>query len=124
MSKSSTVRVLTSSFPGPGYDCAREVALTGYHPTSEYDQIGGRPAHRVVWEDAHGPIPQGYHIHHIDLDTHNNALDNLACLSPSEHAQLHAKQSAPRRAARKSKAHHNNPKDAALGNMLRALYRQ
>jgi hypothetical protein len=44
---------------------------------------------RKLWRTLVGPIPAGYHIHHIDHDPSNNALTNLACLSPSEHIRLH-----------------------------------
>jgi hypothetical protein len=46
--------------------------------------------HRQVWEDAHGPIPDGAHIHHIDGDPTNNGLDNLAVVATdAEHDQAH-----------------------------------
>lgn len=50
-----------------------------------------RQEHRLVWEAAHGTIPDGYEIHHVDGNGHNNSLDNLVLLSRSEHAKLHAK---------------------------------
>ena len=50
-----------------------------------------RQEHRLVWEAAHGPIPDGYEIHHIDGNGHNNDLSNLQLLTRSEHASLHAK---------------------------------
>ena len=49
-------------------------------------------AHRVIWENANGPIPDGYDIHHKDGNPHNNSLDNLMCLSHKDHLSLHAKQ--------------------------------
>lgn len=45
--------------------------------------------HRDVWEDANGPIPDGWHVHHIDGDTGNNDLANLVALPPSDHALEH-----------------------------------
>lgn len=45
--------------------------------------------HRVVWEKHFGLIPEGYEIHHRDTDKTNNSPENLLCLTPSEHAQLH-----------------------------------
>lgn len=47
--------------------------------------------HVHVWEQANGSKPAGCDIHHIDGDGQNNALENLVCLTKSEHKQLHAK---------------------------------
>lgn len=47
--------------------------------------------HRKVWESAHGPIPPGCIIHHIDGNGRNNNLDNLMLLTRSEHTRLHLK---------------------------------
>lgn len=50
-------------------------------PTSPYlhRYVNGRSVkeHRAIWEAAHGPVPAGYQIDHIDGDKHNNALSNL-----------------------------------------------
>lgn len=46
--------------------------------------------HRVIWERAHGPVPKGYEIHHINGDGRDNRLENLALLTTSEHRSLHA----------------------------------
>lgn len=45
--------------------------------------------HRDVYEDAHGPIPDGHDVHHIDEDKRNNAPENLALHSRSEHGRRH-----------------------------------
>jgi Zn finger protein HypA/HybF involved in hydrogenase expression len=47
--------------------------------------------HRAVWEAAHGPLPKGraFHVHHIDGDKGNNALENLQLLGASEHLRDH-----------------------------------
>ena len=39
-----------------------------------YVRVNGvdTPEHRVIWEKHHGKIPEGYDIHHIDGDGHNN----------------------------------------------------
>lgn len=44
--------------------------------------------HRMVWEAVNGPIPDGYDVHHIDGDTYNNDVDNLECLSHSDHSTI------------------------------------
>lgn len=33
--------------------------------------------HRLVWEQHHGPIPDGFEIHHRDRDVRNNRIENL-----------------------------------------------
>ena len=38
-------------------------------------------AHRLIWEEANGKIPEGMHIDHINGDIHDNSLDNLRCVS-------------------------------------------
>ena len=48
--------------------------------------------HIAVWEYYNGPIPHGYEIHHKDGNKHNNSIENLACLTPSEHHSLHMQQ--------------------------------
>ena len=48
-----------------------------------------RSLHRQIWRDANGPIPAGHHIHHKDGDPLNNAIENLACLTSTEHRHHH-----------------------------------
>ena len=42
--------------------------------------------HRVVWEQAHGPVPAGFIIRFKDGDTMNASLDNLEMVSRSQNA--------------------------------------
>lgn len=46
-------------------------------------------AHRWVWENVHGPIPDNMDIHHIDGDKSNNDINNLEMLSRSDHMKQH-----------------------------------
>lgn len=46
--------------------------------------------HNLVWEKAYGPIPEGFHIHHINGIKHDNRIENLECISPKEHKKIHA----------------------------------
>lgn len=45
--------------------------------------------HRLVWEEANGPIPEEYAIHHKNKIKHDNRLENLECLSRSAHSHQH-----------------------------------
>ena len=35
---------------------------------------------REIWQEAHGPIPKGWLIHHLNGDTGDNRLENLAAV--------------------------------------------
>ena len=43
----------------------------------------------IVWEKAHGKIPDGLVIHHMDRDTLNDSLNNLAAVSRAAHLKEH-----------------------------------
>lgn len=45
--------------------------------------------HRWLWEEAYGPIPAGYDIHHRDGNKLNNTLENLELVAHQAHAQHH-----------------------------------
>jgi hypothetical protein len=45
--------------------------------------------YRKIYEQHHGKIPKGYHIHHKDGNRNNNSIENLVCLSPEEHFMVH-----------------------------------
>ena len=45
--------------------------------------------HRIVWEDANGPIPEGYIVHHKNENKTDNRIENLECISRKEHSHLH-----------------------------------
>ena len=47
--------------------------------------------HHYIWCLAMGwtEIPQGYVIHHIDLDKTNNNINNLALMTIEAHTRLH-----------------------------------
>jgi hypothetical protein len=46
-------------------------------------------AHRWVWINEKGEIPNGYDIHHIDGNKDNNSIENLEKITRSEHQQRH-----------------------------------
>ena len=60
-----------------------------FRPNGMHIKRGVEALHRELWKSAHGAIPDGYEVHHIDGDTSNNAMDNLECLSELDHQCNH-----------------------------------
>lgn len=47
--------------------------------------------HRLVMAKALGRfLETDEHVHHVNLDPTDNRLDNLALVTPSQHARIHA----------------------------------
>lgn len=46
---------------------------------------------RVVWTEAHGLIPEGAHVHHINRDKTDDRIENLELLTPHEHSTEHVR---------------------------------
>lgn len=46
--------------------------------------------HRLEWYKYHGPIPEGYHVHHKDGNRQNWQIDNLELLTGIAHIRQHA----------------------------------
>ena len=63
-----------------------------YHITSRKEGNNKKSLHRLIFEDFYGPIPEGYVIHHKDGNTLNNSIENLECLSKTEHSTYHGKE--------------------------------
>lgn len=59
----------------------------GYFGLTTNDRI---LMHRYVWEFYNGKIPQGYDIHHLNNQKHDNRIENLECLSKSEHTRKYS----------------------------------
>lgn len=60
-----------------------------YYRRNKWGSKGPSSLHRAIWEQANGPIPHGYEVHHKDGDTFNNELSNLECISAREHQREH-----------------------------------
>jgi hypothetical protein len=61
-----------------------------YHEWRDEDGAHHKMAvHRWVWEQANGPLPKGWVVHHLDGNTKNNALSNLQSMSKQEHTKIH-----------------------------------
>jgi hypothetical protein len=57
-----------------------------------YDAVSRRlrMEHDLVWEQAHGPIPVGFVVHHVNHDKLDNRLENLELLDPLVHKRIHS----------------------------------
>lgn len=58
-----------------------------------YQKIGEgardwKQKHLLVWEEANGPVPEGYVLNFKDGNRENYTLENLALLSKAEHLEL------------------------------------
>jgi len=61
------------------------------YPNQRYFSRGTKRMHRVVWEYHNGKIPKGFHIHHINGDSHDNRIDNLQLMMAKEHLSYESK---------------------------------
>lgn len=61
----------------------------GYWVATEEQSIY---AHRWVWMNHHGEIPDGCHIHHKNGDKSDNSIENLELMKESDHKRLHWKE--------------------------------
>lgn len=65
---------------------------TGYYLSSKKINGSRKRMHVYVWEYYNGPVPKGYHVHHIDENKEHNYIENLQLISKSKHSELHAKE--------------------------------
>lgn len=90
-----------------GVELDRLVVMTGkYHPVVLYRGVryyrsihgyfcsgNGKILHREIWSSAHGSIPDGWVVHHVDGNKGNNALSNLRAEPWGKHTSDHNKES-------------------------------
>lgn len=54
-----------------------------------YKNYAGKYLHRIIWEEANGPILDGQHIHHINDNPFDNRIENMRLMSPQDHFKHH-----------------------------------
>lgn len=70
-------------------DAAQRSDRAYFTPGIADRQRGVGRLHEEIWKAANGPIPTGFHIHHIDGDPLNNSVANLECMARDEHMTHH-----------------------------------
>ena len=76
----------------------RRYPLNGQLHRSRYFMATTAPReylHRAIYKAAAGPIPAGWHVHHVDGNYNNNELSNLVAVAPDTHVHLHVNDRAP-----------------------------
>ena len=63
---------------------SERVNVEGYVEIKVADPKTWKLKHRVIWEEAHGPIPEGYNIQFKDGNSLNVQLDNLYMISKAD----------------------------------------
>jgi len=61
-------------------------------PAGNHRKRGVGRLHQEIWKKEHGPIPDGYHVHHADHDPLNNDPSNLVLEEGDDHRSYHARQ--------------------------------
>lgn len=97
-----TVRQAQKSVADPVKKCRqhmrRRPALIGnkVRTGAGYVQVrtekGYEYEHRVAWEAVHGPIPPGYHVHHVNHVRDDNRLENLELVLGRRHNRDHTQE--------------------------------
>jgi hypothetical protein len=60
----------------------------GYYECTTIDRL---MLHNYNWEKINGKIPNGYELHHKDLNKINNEVSNLQLVTPKQHTEIHSK---------------------------------
>lgn len=79
-----TISATKQHFDGKNYWCG-----SGRYYRRKVSEHQSELLHRAVWRHHHGVIPKGLHIHHKDMNWHNNQIGNLELKSSHEHLSEH-----------------------------------
>ena len=63
---------------------SERVNVDGYVEVKVADPNKWKLKHRVIWEEAHGPIPKGHNVQFRDGNGQNLSLDNLYLISRAD----------------------------------------
>lgn len=74
--------VLVQEFNGKKYRLYKD---------ERYFSRGTKRLHTEVWKYYKGEIPKGYHVHHVDGNTHNNDVSNLNLIRAELHLRYEGK---------------------------------
>ena len=69
-----------------GRDRAYTSGKSGYYRATEGDR---KPLHHQIWEDAHGPIPEGWQVTFRNADCADLRPDNIDCQPIAEVTRFH-----------------------------------
>lgn len=92
----------------PSVNCIDWDGRVGDHG---YGTFGAKLAHRLAWERANGPIPDGMQVHHTCRNKLCQQPAHMVLLSVDEHARLHDLEPGHHNAV-KTHCPHGHPYDA------------
>lgn len=75
----------TTEYAGKKY----HIGADGYFRRGSKTRGDYERLHRRIYEDHHGPIPEGWHVHHRDGDKLNNDPANLEAVPADQHTSMY-----------------------------------
>ncbi|MCH7832634.1 MAG: HNH endonuclease, partial [Proteobacteria bacterium] len=76
-----------------------EYAGQKWHRTQGYYRNRlGESLHRRIYRDRVGGIPDGYEVHHLDGNGHNNEIENLSLVTRAQHLKIQPRNLDPSKA--------------------------
>ena len=85
--KRKTVEVIWGEYDGIKWYPDRRGYWVGHTKDGKIKRL-----HLYIWEKYHGPIPNGYHVHHKDHNPNNNDIENLELIEKTSHLKMHAEE--------------------------------
>lgn len=68
----------------------RKDSKTGYYLSTRKIGSSRKRLHVYMWEKYNGIIPEKHEVHHADENKDNNEIENLLCMTKSEHLRWHS----------------------------------